>query len=135
MLHRRYTKFQTAINYTAATRSRGISKKAPFSDEAWVTGILRPTADPQTFPRPLKNPYMLVKMSQRPYTEFQIAINYAAATRLRVISKKCALFQRIPGYWNSAAHSGPANLSTPLTKPVYASGDVAKTIYGVSDCY
>ena len=38
-------------------------------------------------------------------------------------------------YWNLAAHSGPANHSTSFIRPVIASGDVAKTIYGNSDCY
>ena len=34
-----------------------------------------------------------------------------------------------------AAHSGPANHSTPFIRPVIASRDVAKAIYGVSDCF
>ena len=38
-------------------------------------------------------------------------------------------------YWNLAAHSGPPNLSTSFIRPVIGSRDVAKTIYGVSDCY
>ena len=72
---------------------------------------------------------------ERHYTEFQIAINYTAATRARRISKNCVFSYCIPGYWNLAAHSGPANHSMPLIRPVNASRDVAKTIYGVSDCY
>ena len=74
-------------------------------------------------------------MLQRLHTKFWTAINYTAATRLRGISNKCASLYRIPGYGIFAAHSGPANISMPLIKPVYASRDVAETIYGVSDCY
>ena len=74
-------------------------------------------------------------MPQRPYTQFQTAINYTAATRARRISKNCAFFYCIPGYWILAAHSGPAKRFMPLIKPVIASRDSAETIYGVSDCY
>ena len=78
---------------------------------------------------------MLVKIMKRIYTEFQSAINYTAATRTRGISNMCASLYRIPGYGNFAAHSRPANISTPLITAVYASRDVAESIYGVLDCY
>ena len=72
---------------------------------------------------------------QRPYTQFETAINYTAATRARRISKNCAFFYCIPGYWNLAAHSGPANCFMPLIRPVIASRYYGETIYWVSDCY
>ena len=74
-------------------------------------------------------------MLQRSYAQFQTAINYTAATRARRISKNCAFFYCIPGYWNLAAHSGPANCFMSLITPVNASRDAAKTTYVVSDCY
>ena len=78
---------------------------------------------------------MLVEISQRPYTQFQTAINYTVAIRARRISKNCAFFYCIPGYWNLAAHSGHANRFMPLIRPVIASKDRKETIYWVSECY
>ena len=78
---------------------------------------------------------MLVEILQRPYSQFQTAINYTAATRAGRTSKNCAFFYCIPGYLNLAAHSGPAKRFMPLIRPVIACRDSAKTIYAVSDCY
>ena len=49
--------------------------------------------------------------------------------------KNCSFSQRIRGYWNLAAHSGPPNNSTLFVRPASSSRVVLETIYGVSDCF
>ena len=60
--------------------------------------------------------------------DFQTATNQTVATRTRGRSKN---WNRSTDFWNFAAHSGHANHSTHLIRPVIASRDVAETIYGV----
>ena len=74
-------------------------------------------------------------MLRRPYTEIQTAINYTAAAPTREISKKLRIFPKNPGLLEFGRPRRTRKCFHVIYRTVIASRDVAKTIYGVSDCY
>ena len=72
-------------------------------------------------------------MLQRPYTEFQTAINYTAAAPTLEISKKLPLFRKNPGLLEFGRPQRTRKTFHALRMTLIASRDVAEAIYGVSD--
>ena len=134
-MKRLYTEFQSAINYTAATRTRGNSKKCAslyripghrnFAAHSGPANLSTPPITPVKASRAAAETIYVVSDCYQSHSGNTVTRNF----------KKIRLFLTKPGLPDFAAHGGPANLSTPLITHVYASREVAKSIYGVLDCY